>query len=72
MVCFIPLTPDFSKWSGPQVIEQGEMSSLWLTVNVHKDADVGLSHSVENQTRDGLGEEGVVGLGGEHTLPGTL
>ena len=41
-------------------------------MNVHKDADVGLSHGVENQTRDGLGEEGVVGLGGEHALPGTL
>lgn len=41
-------------------------------MNVHQDADVGLSHSVENQTGDGLGEEGVVGLGGEHALPGTL
>lgn len=39
---------------------------------VHKDADVGLPHGVENQTGDGFGEEGVVGLGGEHTLPGTL
>lgn len=48
------------------------MSTAWLTVNVHQDADVGLSHSVENQTGDGLGEEGVVGLGGEHALPGTL
>ena len=41
-------------------------------MNVHQDADVGLSHSVENQTGDRLGEEGVVGLGGEHTLSGTL
>lgn len=52
--------------------EQGEMSVVWLTVHVYQDADVGLSHSVENQTGDRLGEEGVVGLGGEHTLPGTL
>lgn len=41
-------------------------------MHVYQDADVGLSHSVENQTGDRLGEEGVVGLGGEHTLPGTL
>lgn len=41
-------------------------------MNVHQDADVGLSYSVENQTGDGLGEEGVVGLGGEDALPGPL
>lgn len=41
-------------------------------MNVHQDADVSLSNGVENQTGDGLSEEGVVGLGGEHTLPGTL
>lgn len=41
-------------------------------MNVHQDADVGLSHSVENQTGDRLSEEGVVGFGGEHTLPGAL
>lgn len=43
-----------------------------LTVDVHKDADVGLSNSVEHQTGDGLSEEGVVSLGGEHALPGAL
>lgn len=41
-------------------------------MNVHQDADVGLSYSVENQAGDGLGEEGVVGLGGEDALPGAL
>lgn len=41
-------------------------------MDVHQDADVGLSHSVENKTGDRLGEEGVIGLGGEHALPGTL
>lgn len=48
------------------------MNTVWLTLNVHQDADVGLSHSIENQTGDRLSEEGVVGLGGEHTLPGAL
>lgn len=41
-------------------------------MNIHQDADVGLSHGIENQTGDGLGEEGVVGFGGEHALPGAL
>lgn len=41
-------------------------------MNVHQDADVGLPHSVENQTGDRLGEKGVVGFGGEHALPGAL
>lgn len=41
-------------------------------MNVHQDADIGFPHGVENQTGDGLSEEGVVGLGGEHTLPGAL
>lgn len=41
-------------------------------MNVHQDADVGLSHGVENQTGDRLSEEGVVSFGGEHTLPGAL
>ena len=41
-------------------------------MNVHQDADVGLSYSIENLTGDRLSEEGVVGLGGEHTLPGAL
>lgn len=50
----------------------GEVSAPWLTVNVHQDADVGLPHRVEDQAGDGLGEEGVVGLGGEHALPGAL
>lgn len=41
-------------------------------MNVHQDADVGLSCGVEHQTGDGFGEEGVVGLGGEDALPGPL
>lgn len=48
------------------------MSASWLTVNVHQDADVGLPHSVENQTGDRLSEKGVVSFGGEHALPGAL
>lgn len=71
-VCFIPLTLDRSEWSGPQLIEHSEMTTVWLTVNVHQDADVGFSHSIENKTWNRLGEEGVVGLGGEHAFPGTL
>lgn len=41
-------------------------------MNVHQDADVGFPRGVENQTGDGLGEEGVVGFRGEHALPGAL
>lgn len=43
-----------------------------LTVDVHQDADVGASHGVEHLTGHGLGEEGVVRRGHEHTFPGTL
>lgn len=68
----MPLTPECSKRGEPRATEQGEMSIVWLTVNVHQDADVGLSHSIEHQTGDRLSEEGVVSLGGEHTLPGAL
>lgn len=48
------------------------MNVVWLTVDVHQDADIGFPHRIENQTGDRLGEEGVVGLGGKHTLPRTL
>lgn len=41
-----------------------------LTVHVHQDADVGASHSVENLTGHGLGEEGVICCGDKHTLSG--
>ena len=66
VVCFIHLTPRCRE------VGHEWVSVVWLTVDVHQDADVGLSHGVENQTGDGLGEEGVVRLGGEHALPGAL
>lgn len=43
-----------------------------LTVHVHQDADVGVSHSVEDLTGHGLGEEGVISCGDKHTLSGAL
>lgn len=43
-----------------------------LTVHVHQDADVSASHSIEDLTGHGLGEEGVISCGDEHTLPGPL
>lgn len=43
-----------------------------LTVHVHQDADVGASHSVENLTGHGLGEEGVIRCSDKHALSGPL
>lgn len=43
-----------------------------LTVHVHEDADVGVSHRVEHLTRHGLGEERVIRRGDKHALSGPL
>lgn len=43
-----------------------------LTVHVHQDADISVSHSVEYLTGHGLGEEGVICCGDKHTLSGSL
>lgn len=59
-----------SQWS-PTVEAQACLHFI-LTVHVHQDTDVGASHSVENLTGDGLGEEGVICRGDKHTLSGSL
>lgn len=43
-----------------------------LTVHVHQDADVGVSHGVENLTGHGLGEEGMIRGGDKHAFSGPL
>lgn len=52
--------------------EAQECLHFILTVHVHQDTDVGASHSVENLTGNGLGEEGVICRGDKHTLSGSL
>lgn len=47
-------------------------SGVLLTVHVHQDADVGVSHSVVNLTGHGFGEEGVICCGDKHTFSGPL
>lgn len=56
---------------------QQSPAQLWsvcppLTVHVHQDADVGVSHGVENLTGHGLGEEGVIRRGDKHTFSGSF
>ena len=45
---------------------------LVLTVHVHEDADIRAPHRVEHLTGDRLREEGVIGRGDKHALPGAL